>query len=275
MKNRQDTGVFLRIYHRSDLKSRLDSRARSIFLSRFAPPNGFSFSGSIRSLLANKPNWNLVKIWLIQIKTWIKIWEFYFFSFRNRPNLLRDLQRCSRNVSTFYINNAKKLRHPLDCETENVMSVVGRCTIALLFQLTRRTIEPLCYRTARDDPSTGSRETSKKLSNLSKPIARSSSHGSPRPFISDKRRVAFVSIFIASTPYAISAHGGRVFANVIVDRIARVRELMPLDDTPVPWTCSSSAFIDDNVFLECCLPLRASTAFRSMPEFDAKIETTA
>lgn len=49
-----------------------------------------------------------------------------------------------------------------------------------------------------------------------------------------------------------------------------MRELMPLDDTPV-WTCSSSGFIDDNVFLECSLPLRASMVFRSMPEFDAKI----
>lgn len=41
-----------------------------------------------------------------------------------------------------------------------------------------------------------------------------------------------------------------MFANVTVDRIARVRELMP-----IRRSCSSSAFIDDNVFLECSLPL--------------------
>lgn len=43
MKNRRDTGVFLRIYHRSGLKSRLDSYSRSIFFYPVSTPLKLDF----------------------------------------------------------------------------------------------------------------------------------------------------------------------------------------------------------------------------------------
>lgn len=95
MKNRRDTGVFLRIYHRSGLKSRLDSYSRSIFSIPFqlAAEIGFSFPGS-RTI---PRGWNLVKISTNSNRSIDENFIFFYFSLTKKSSLeisLKVFEEC-------------------------------------------------------------------------------------------------------------------------------------------------------------------------------------
>lgn len=95
MKNRRDTGVFLRIYHRSGLKSRLDSYSRSIFSIPFqlAAEIGFSFPGS-RTI---PRGWNLVKISTNSNRSIDENFIFFLF-FAYEEIILRDTSKGVRGM---------------------------------------------------------------------------------------------------------------------------------------------------------------------------------